>query len=186
MIKRACSMLFSYQRMCAKASNVLDEYTHVNGYAPRNRGRWFSGVNGGELISRLDVRTGVGRKRPPTMMPMPMRENTCVLRNRINPSGMKGVTTENSFDRQKGAFQGAVACDGFEGIVRTAGVKPAIRTQERGDKQFINPYKSPQHHGNDIALGVIPVQGASAVGRKGIAMLKKCHSTEAMPPFPWQ
>lgn len=109
-----------------------------------------------------------------------------ILRHRINPSGMKGMTSKNSFNHQERPFQGTMSGNGFEGIVRAAGIKPTLSPQNRGKRQFIDPDQPPQQHAKNITVSVCSVQSASPFGQKGISRLKKSYST-AIPRLSfWQ
>jgi hypothetical protein len=106
--------------------------------------------------------------------------------NRINPSGIEGVTTKNSFDHQKAAFERTVAGYGFEGIIRAARIKPTVSSQQGGERQFVDPDQPTQQQTNHVTVSADPVQNASPFGQKVISRLKKSDPTAVPQPLFWR
>jgi len=65
------------------------------------------------------------------------------LRHRVQPAGLKGMTTGYATQREPEAAQRAVPSKGFLGIDRAARLEATDVTEERRDKKPIAPQEDP-------------------------------------------
>jgi hypothetical protein len=77
--------------------------------------------------------------------------------DRINASGMKGMTLQQATDRKAEAPENTVAVDGDAGVFGTGRLKTARRAEQRGNPIFVAdqqsdteiPHSSPLRFGGD-------------------------------------